>query len=166
MPWKVLSPRPSLRDWAKAASRFGPTTPGALARASVWQLAQFWLNSSLPATTLVVLSFTWQPPRASTVAKPPMTSRPLLMGRHPNCPAGRGSRRASLRSRPNQRPLRWTDAPAVPPRRGGMVRDDGRHEPRDPAVRALRARLRLLERGPDRRLRHLRARARALAAGL
>ena len=80
----VLSPRPSLRDWANAASRFGPVVPVAPARASVWQDPHFSANCSLPLTVSVPLSLSGQPPNASATTAPPVTTRPkplLLIGR-------------------------------------------------------------------------------------
>src|SRR3954447_15242718 len=131
-PSNVPSPRPSLRDWAKAMSRFGPTTPLALARASVWQRAHSWVNSVLPFTRFGPLSRSEQPDRKiAAAAAMPNTTRPLSMG----CilTIGGDRRAAALGSR---------DAPGVPRGVGCLVRDDGRREPGDAAVRALRAGIR------------------------
>src|SRR4051794_13438454 len=80
MPSKVDGPRPSCRERAKAASRFGPAVPVALARASVWQAAQFSTNFCLPLARLGSALLSWQPLSATApAAAPPKTARPLLM---------------------------------------------------------------------------------------
>src|SRR4051794_25669573 len=107
MPSKVLSPRPSARAWAKAVSRFGPVVPLASARASVWQAEHCSLNLALPLTRLVPLFFT-QPVSATVAARLPITIRPLLIGGI----------------------LPWLHADGVPSRQRGVVRDDGRRQPR------------------------------------
>src|SRR3954463_5368277 len=92
MPWIVDSPRPSWRDWRKASSRFGPTTPVAFARASVWHEEHWSVNFSLPLTMFDVL-FSEQPEMTIAAATVPRISLPLSMGRHPNDPRGRAGRR-------------------------------------------------------------------------
>src|SRR4051812_6862931 len=128
MPWKVLCPRPSVRDCAKAASRLGPTTPVAPARASVWQAAHLSTNFCLPFARFVPLSLSWQPDRTKTAATPLIITRPLLMGPHPNDRRGRGSRRLGLRN-----------ALGLLRGLGGVVRGDVELQPRDAAVPRLRA---------------------------
>src|SRR4051812_41277054 len=122
MPSKVDSPSPSLRDWRNASSRFGPTTPVALARASVWQEEHLSVNCSLPLTRLGVL-LSAQPESTIAVATPPMTTLPLVMTPHPNGRRGRGSRR-----------LRFVDAVALLRGRDRVVRGHGQLEPGDAPV--------------------------------
>src|SRR3954454_19607509 len=79
MPSIVDSPMPSVRDRAKASSRFGPTTPVALARASVWQRAHWSVNFSLPLIRFVWGFLPAHADRANAVATPAMTTLPLVM---------------------------------------------------------------------------------------
>src|SRR3954451_10315121 len=80
MPSMVDWPRPSMRDCAKAASRFGPTTPVALARARLWHCAHSWVNFCLPLSRFAWGSLPAQPATANAAATPAMTTLPLIMG--------------------------------------------------------------------------------------
>src|SRR5262245_27567996 len=74
IPLNVLCPSPSTRDCLKAASRLGPVVPVVPARASVWHAPHFSAKSTLPFTTSVPLSFSWQLLRTRAPTAQPTTS--------------------------------------------------------------------------------------------
>src|SRR3954451_5313156 len=68
MPSNVSWPKPSTRARWNASSRFGPTTPVVLARASTWRGPHLATNCCLPFTTLAPWLVSEQPLRTAAVA--------------------------------------------------------------------------------------------------
>src|SRR6185436_20428409 len=76
------------------SSRFGPTTPFAFARASVWHDAHFCTNRALPFSRLSPLSLSSHPVSATapTASSASVRTRPLHMARDATCWRGGAER--------------------------------------------------------------------------
>src|SRR4051794_35918753 len=147
-PRMVSEGMPSLRDWANAASRFGPVVPFVPARLSTWQEPHLATKSFLPLVALPAVSLTRQPLRAtsSTAATIAGAVRRVLLTSAAWYPRGREEvtpdgprRRLSL---PRPRP---------PTRSGGRPRRRARRGPPRGGPPGPPARPRCGRPGPPRR---------------